>query len=118
LVPLADYMTNVNDPGRADWFHSQLEELNGESLYYFIGYYGDYFARLAELDHDRAIKNLYGLAKSHAANYVRLAAFQALFGFIDEEGVLEKAKEVNAEEKDAMVRDYQGFFLESYIDED
>jgi len=118
LVPLADYMTNVKDPDRGEWFHSRLESLSGESLYYFIGYYGDYFARLSEIDHGPAIENLYGLAKSHQANYIRLAAFQALFGFIDEDGVLDKVKELNAEEGDSMVRDYQGFFLESYIDED
>jgi len=118
LVPLADYITNRKDPAMGDWFHSQLVRLNGESLYYFIGYYGDYFARMSELDHDPAIGRLFELAKSHPANYIRLAAFQAMFGFIDEEGVLEKVKELNAGERDEMVRDYQGFFLESYIDED
>src|SRR5690606_15306700 len=58
LVPLADYMTNVEDPDRGEWFHSRLESLSGESLYYFIGYYGDYFARLSEIDHGPAIEHL------------------------------------------------------------
>ena len=106
------------DAEHADWFHRQLESLGGESLYYFIGYYGDYFARLADLDHGPAVANLYNLAKDHPANYVRLAAFQALFGLIDEEGVLAKAKEIHAAERDERIKEYQGYFLESYIEED
>lgn len=118
LVPLADYLTDMADATRADWFHTQLDKLNGESLYYFIGYYGDYFARLTDAAHDAAIDNLYTLAKDNSASYIRLAAFQALFGFIDEEGVLEKVRELNAVEKDEGVKEYQGFFLESYVEED
>lgn len=118
LVPLADYLTTESDGSRADWFHRQLESLAGESLYYFIGYYGDYFARLIDLDHGPAIAHLSALATDHSASYIRLAAFQALFGFIDEAGVLEKAKAIHAAEGDKMVKEYQSFFLESYIEED
>jgi aminopeptidase N len=118
LVPIADYLTARADATRADWFHRQLEELGGESLYYFIGYYGDYFARLTDLDQGPAVANLYTLAKDHSASYVRLAAFQALFGFIDEEGVLAKAREIHALEREEKVKEYQRFFLESYTEED
>ena len=118
LVPIADYLTANTDAGRADWFHRQLGNLGGESLYYFIGYYGDFFARLTDVDHGSAIANLYGLAKDHSASYIRLAAFQALFGFIDEAGVLEKARELHAAEGDKRVKEYQSFFLESYVEED
>lgn len=118
LVAIADYLTSDADAGRADWFHRQLKSLGGESLYYFIGYYGDYFARLSDLDHGPAVANLLALAKSHSASYVRLAAFQALFGFIDEEGVLAKVREIHAAEQEERVKEYQEFFLESYIEED
>ena len=118
LVPIADYLTANADAGRADWFHRQLSRLGGESLYYFIGYYGDYFARLGDLDHGPAVAHLYGLARNHYASYIRLAAFQALFGFIDEEGVLAKVREIHAAEQDEGVKEYQRFFLESYIEED
>lgn len=118
VVPLADYFTKVADVAKEEWFHELMEDLNGESLYYFIGYYGDYFTKLKELDQQRAIKNLYRLAENHPAGYIRLAAFQGLFGFIEEKGVLEKAKVLYEAEKDASIKDYQGFFLESYADED
>jgi aminopeptidase N len=112
IVSLADYFTRLPDPTKGDWFHSKLEKLTGESLYYFIGYYGDYFARREEMDQEVTINNLYGIAKNNSLESIRLAAFQALFGFIDEEGVHEKAKSLFAEEKDGRVREYQGFFLE------
>jgi len=118
LVPIADYLTVNADVGREDWFHRQLSSLGGESLYYFIGYYGDYFARMGDLDHGPAVAHLYELAKNHYASYIRLAAFQALFGFIDEEGVLAKVREIHAAERDEGVKEYQRFFLESYIEED
>ena len=118
LVPLADYYTALAAADHADWFHKQLQLLGGESLYYFIGYYGDYFARLTALDHGPAVDNLYRLAKDHPASYVRLAAFQALFGFIDEEGVLAKARQIHAAEREERIKEYQGYFLESYVGED
>lgn len=118
LVPLADYWTATADASKADWFHRQLDKLSGESLYYFIGYYGDYFAKLSELDHGVAIENLFSIAKNHSASYIRLAAFQGLFGFIEEEGVLAKAKEIHASERDEKVKAYQSFFLENYMEED
>lgn len=113
IVPLADFFTRIPDPNKENWFHSKLEKLRGESLYYFIGYYGDYFARLEELDQSEPINNLYQIAENNTSDFVRLAAFQALFGFIDVEGVLEKVKVLYAGEKDNRVREYQGFFLES-----
>ncbi|MEX2593149.1 MAG: M1 family metallopeptidase [Anditalea sp.] len=118
IAPLADYFTSLPDPTKADWFHSKLEKLTGESLYYFIGYYADYFARQEELDHGVTLNNLNEIAESNPANYIRLAAFQALFGFIDEKGVLEKVKVLHAGEKDERVKEYQGFFLEGYVEED
>lgn len=118
LVPLADYMTEEGDVSKIEWFHSQLNNLSGESLYYFIGYYGDYFARLSDLDHGQAVENLFQLSRNNSATYVRVAAFQSLFGFIDETGVLEKVKVLHAEETDDKAKAYQRLFLESYVDED
>lgn len=111
VVPLAEYFIQLGDTARADWFHEKISRLNGESLYYFLGYYGDYFARFEALDHEPALRKLFQLAENHPAGYVRLAAFQALMGFIDEEGVPEKARELNAAEKDETVKKYQQFFL-------
>lgn len=116
LVALADFLTETKNQDEAEWFHSKIRTLNGESLYYFIGYYADYFASVGELPHATAVKILNGLAKEHAANYVRLAAFQSLFGFIEEEGVLEMAESLWKEETDDTIKGYQFYYLEPYLD--
>ncbi|MFC4871301.1 M1 family aminopeptidase [Negadavirga shengliensis] len=117
IAPLADYLTSSKASGYSDWFHRKLAGLTGESLYYFMGYYGDYFASVEGTDRDKAIEMMYGLASSHQANYVRLSAFQALFGFIEEEEVLHKAISLYEKETDTLVKRYQMFYLEPYMDE-
>lgn len=117
VVPLADYLTQVQDSTQSAWFNQKLTVLTGESLYYFIGYYGDYFASVSGTEKSEAIEMLMQLAKDHPANYVRLTAFQSIFGFIDEENILERVIKINENESDELVRNYQEFFLEPYIEE-
>jgi aminopeptidase N len=117
VVALADYYIREEIPGKGVWFNDKLESISGQSLYYYLGYYGDYFVKLPAEGASEAIDRLYGIAKSHRANYVRIAAFMGLFGFIDEEGVLEKAKEIWNNERDEMAKSYQEFFLSTYLEE-
>lgn len=116
-VPLADYLTQVQDSTQSEWFNEKLGMLTGESLYYFIGYYGDYFASVGGTDKKGAIDRLMELAEDHPANYVRLTAFQSIFGFIDEGNILERVIKINQNESDELVRNYQEFFLEPYLEE-
>jgi aminopeptidase N len=117
LVPLADYLSQVQDNTQSQWFHEKLDKLTGESLYYFIGYYGDYFASVSGTDKEVAIEKLMQLAKDHPANYIRLTAFQSIFGFIDEGDILERVIKINQNESDELVRNYQEFFLEPYLED-
>jgi len=116
VVPLADYLTKVQDSTHSAWFNEKLSLLTGESLYYFIGYYGDYFASVSGTEKKEAIEMLMNLAKDHPANYVRLTAFQSIFGFIDEGNILERVIKINQNETDDLVRSYQEFFLEPYLE--
>ncbi len=116
VVALADYYIAEEVSGKGDWFHANLKSLTGQSLYYFVGYYGDYFVSGQE-ETEKAIDNLYELGKTHQTNYVRIAAFMALFGFIDQPGVLGKAQDLFASETDEMTKRYQEYFLSSYQQE-
>jgi aminopeptidase N len=116
-VALADYYIKEGIESKGNWFNDRLEALNGQSLYYFLGYYGDYFVTMPSEGSSGAIEKLYTIAKGHRANYIRIAAFMGLFGFIDEEGVLEKARDISKNEKDDMARQYQEFFLSNYPEE-
>lgn len=113
LVALADYYIAEGIAGKADWFHSNLESLTGQSIYYFVGYYGDYFVKMEE-GSEKAIENLYTIGKTNQVNFVRIAAFMGLFGFIDQPGVLEKAKDLFDSETDEMTKRYQEYFLSAY----
>lgn len=117
VVALAEYYISEETEGKGEWFHEKLDLLTGQSLYYFLGYYGDYFAKLPGEGSDTAMKRLQGLAGNHKANYVRIAAFMGLFAFIDEPGIVEKAKAIWTAEQDEMAKRYMEFFLSSYIDE-
>jgi aminopeptidase N len=117
VVALADYYIREEIEGKGDWFNERLESISGQSLYYYLGYYGDYFVKMPSEGASEAIDRLYGIAKDHRANYVRIAAFMGLFGFIDEEGVLEKAREIWNNEQDEMAKSYQEFFLSTFLEE-
>jgi aminopeptidase N len=117
VVALADYYISEELTGKGDWFHERLNRLTGQSLYYYLGYYADYFAILPDEGSDAAIERLEELARTHNANYVRIAAFMGLFAFIDDAGVVEKAKEIWTGEQDDSAKQYMEFFLSSYLDE-
>jgi aminopeptidase N len=116
LVPVAEYyITNLVE-GKSDWFHNNLSAQSGQSLYYFLGYYSEYFVQNPGEGTEKAINNLYAIAKDNTSNYVRIGAFMGLFGFIDEPGVLDKAKELFSLEKDELAKRYEEFFLSQYLE--
>lgn len=118
LVALAEYYINGNDKNQSEWFHKKIKSTSGQSLYYFLGYYGDYFAK-NQLDKESKIcvENLFEIGLNNKANYIRAAAFQSLFGFIDEEGVLKKIKELYEKETDMEVKRYKEYYLSPYLEE-
>lgn len=116
LVPVAEYYITNLIPGKADWFNTVLSKQTGESLYYFVGYYSEYFVQNPGEGKETAINNLYKIAKENSSNFVRIGAFMGLFGFIDEPGVLDKAKELFSLEKDELAKRYEEFFLSQYLE--
>ena len=117
VVALADYYLSEEISGKGEWFHEKLDVLTGQALYYYLGYYGDYFAKLPQEGAPKAIEQLQTLAGAHRANYIRIAAFIGLFAFIDDSSVLEKAKEIWNQETDEMAKRYMEFFISSYTEE-
>jgi aminopeptidase N len=56
--------------------------------------------------------------KRQGTNYVRIAAFMGLFGFIDEPGVLDLGKRnLCAGERPPLAKRYEEMFLSQYLDE-
>lgn len=117
IVPLADYYTRERVPGKGGWLHEKISETEGQSLYYLIGYYADYFVVMPEEGTMEAVNNLVDLATEATQPYIRLAAFQSLFGFVDEEGVLDKLKKIYGQEADESIKSGEEYFIFPYLDE-
>ncbi|MCH7402386.1 M1 family metallopeptidase [Belliella kenyensis] len=118
IVAIADFLISEESYDNSEWFHGKLEKLSGQSLYYFLGYYGDYFSKLQqESESKRAVDNLYKIGLNQQANYIRAVAFQSMFGFVDDEGVLDKIKELYQKEEDEKLKMYMNYYLEPYLNE-
>lgn len=121
VIPLAEfYIRNqtIQDRGqeKEDWFFEQITNLKGEGLYYFLGYFSEYFANNLEKK-DLAIEYLLTLLSTHEKEYVRRGAFEALLSFSDRVDVIEKIKSVLIDEKSESLRNYSRYFLDMLSDE-
>ena len=111
-VGLAEYYIKNKVPGKGPWFEKTLATLRGEGLYYFMGYYGTYFLEVGVEAKGPAIANLFSILEFNSKDYIRLGAFQALLGFVTEEGVLAKLEEVSEREKSEEMQFYYKYYLD------
>ncbi|NVJ84910.1 MAG: M1 family metallopeptidase [Algoriphagus sp.] len=117
LVPLAEYYLNQNISGKGDWFQSKLPYLSGEGLYYFLGYYSEYFVYHPEEGKEEATKYLLNQMENSPQVFVRLGAFQGLLSFADEPEILEEMNRIAALESNEQIKNYFEYFLQTLNDE-
>ena len=116
-IPVAEYYISQSVAGKGNWFLERLDQLSGEGLYYYLGYFSEYFTRFPEEGKIEAVKELLILMEKDSKNFLRMGAFQALLGFADDESVVEKIDEVAAMEKDPQLKNYYNYFLEAFKEE-
>lgn len=116
-VPLAEYYLTKDVKGKGAWFREKTQELSGEGLYYFLGYYSEYFVRNPEEGKKEAVDYLFSELENNGQVYVRLGAFQGLLGFADEAGVEERLKKAVAGETSPEIKNYMKYFLQALSDE-
>ncbi|MDX5338602.1 MAG: M1 family metallopeptidase [Cyclobacteriaceae bacterium] len=117
VIPVAEYYLERKIPEKGSWFFEKANALRAEGLYYFLGYFGEYFSTLPEEGSEEAVKFLLGVMQNQTQNYVRIGAFQALMGFVDEEEVLAKIQQIANQEQDEAARNYFRYYLEILSDE-
>lgn len=117
VIPVAEYYITTSIPGKGDWFLDRARTISGEGLYYYLGYFGEYFSRFPEEGKAEAIHYLLKKMENDTRSYIRLGAFQSLLGFADDPDVLEQIGEIAALEKDSEVKGYYQYFLEALKDE-
>lgn len=116
-IPVAEFYIKERIIGKGPWFEQSMDTLRGEGLYYFIGYYASYFGELPEEGRDEAVSRLLSLLATGTKDYIRLGAFQALLGFVDVAGVLEKITLASEVEPSKELQGYFGYFLEMLKEE-
>lgn len=114
VIPVAEYYLNNDVIEKGEWFQEKAETLNGEGLYYFLGYYAEYFVMHPEEDSQKAMEYLLHLMENSSQMYVRLGAFQGLLGFGDDEEVVSKIREIASKERDDNIKRYFDYFLQAF----
>ena len=117
VIPVAEYYLENEIRGKGSWFFEKVNLLRAEGLYYFLGYFGEYFSRLPEEGAEDAVKYLLGVMQTQTQNYLRIGAFQALMGFVDDREILDKMRKIASQEGDETARNYFNYYLEILSDE-
>ncbi|MHA7131144.1 M1 family aminopeptidase [Algoriphagus namhaensis] len=113
VIPVAEYFLNSGVIGKGEWFQEKVRSLSGDGLYYFLGYYGEYFSRNPSEGQEEAVKFLLKKMEKDSAVAQRLGAFQALLGFVDDPEVLAEMSRIAGLEQDDFVSQYFQYFLSS-----
>lgn len=117
LVPLAEYYLNSGVRGKGAWFRSKVQYLSGEGLYYFLGYFSEYFITYPEEGEDEAKDYLLNQMEHSPQVFVRLGAFQGLLGFADDPEILNEMIRIAAQETNLQIKNYFEYFLQTLKDE-
>lgn len=117
VIPISEYFITRPVLSKGDWFNDKINNLSGEGLYFFLGYYGEYFSRFPEEGKPLAVDKLKEIMKLNPQNFIRLGAFQAILAFSDDPEVIEDISKIAAGEKDPELKSYYDYFMEALKDE-
>jgi len=115
VLPVADFYITKPIPEKGAWFHSQLKTLSGEGLYFYLGYYAEYFSRFPQEGSEEAISSLFTILNGDEESFIRLGAFQALLAFSNEEVVIDRLVKSTASESDPELKRYYEYFIEAIV---
>lgn len=117
VIPVADYFLQSMESEKGEWFKKKAERLSSEGLYYFMGYFGEYFSIFPDEGKADAVKFLFNKMKDGLAPHVKIGAFQALLSFADDDKILREIGRIMSEEEDELVVTYYENFMGALSDE-
>ena len=117
ILPIAGHYISDGIEGKGAWFRAKASQLSGQSLYYFLGYYSDYFNKFPGEGREEAVAYLLGLMRYDSKDYIRFGAFEGLLGYLDDADVLAKIVEYSSYETDPLLQNYMSSFLTNVKDE-
>ncbi len=108
VLPLADYYALEVVADKYQWFVKQLDQGQGELMYYLVNYFGQYLTNQITEQQLEGARRLEELGTSHPTYYVRFSAYQALSLLEEVPGVLEMKERVKLQETDPrLIEVYQ-----------
>ncbi len=112
-IPVAEYYLQQGVKGKGRWFLDKLNQLSNEGLYYYFGYFSEYFTRFPEEGKNQAVTELLTQMEKNSKSYLRRGAFLALLSFADDEEVIREINVLAAKETDQDLKNYYNYFLET-----
>lgn len=112
-IPVAEYYIQQGVTGKGRWFLDKLNQLSNEGLYYYFGYFSEYFTRFPEEGKNQAVTELLTQMEKNSKSYLRRGAFLALLSFADDEEVIREINVLAAKETDQDLKNYYNYFLET-----
>lgn len=115
IVPVADYYIKNSVSGKGKWFLEKSGRLSGEGLYYFMGYFSEYFSSLPGEGKREATLFLLDRMRKSTANYLKIGAFQSLLSFSDDAEIMEAVVKAMKEETNGAMVEYYSSFMDAII---
>ncbi len=104
---LGEYYAAHPTPARSAWFLRQFDVSSGVVLYSLTQQYGQFLQNLPTPNRAVGIERLDQLARTHAESFVRLGAYQALYGLSETNpDVKTRLETIREQEKDARVQQF------------
>jgi aminopeptidase N len=104
VISLSDFYVESQTPGKYAWFLEKLTQVDNQTLYYLLNYFGRY---LLFQDMDTQGRGTAVLAKNaqyHPTYYVRLTAYRTMGFFSELPGVAQRRAEIRNEEKEERLQ--------------
>lgn len=105
VLPVAEYYVQNSVADKYDWFQNKVTALNGEQLFYFIGYFAEYLLLTEPEDMTSGAKELEELARNHPIFYIRFVSYRAMGLLEDMEGVAATRQDIKQNETDPRLKD-------------
>ncbi|MGI9544896.1 MAG: M1 family metallopeptidase [Cyclobacteriaceae bacterium] len=104
VLPVAEYYVQNSVVDKYDWFQNKVTALDGEQLFYFIGYFAEYLLLTEPGDMTSGAKELEELARNHPIFYIRFASYRAMGLLEDMEGISATRQDIKRNETDPRLK--------------
>ena len=104
VMALSDYFVESQSPGKYEWFLGKLAQVEDQTLYYLLNYFGRYLLFQDPVTQQKGTVLLAKYAQYHPTYFIRLTAYRTLGFFSELPGIEQRRAEIRNEEKDERLQ--------------